>query len=69
MLVNQRILDLAIQAGLIKAYGSDREGLADFDWRLFANLLIEECASRAETYSYMSDNFIALAKELREMKE
>ena len=26
---------------------------------------IEECAKRAEAYSYMSPNFIALAEELR----
>jgi len=32
-------LDLAKQAGLIKPYGSDHEGLKDFDWRKFAELV------------------------------
>lgn len=29
---------------------------------------INECATRAEAYSYMSPNFIALAEELRGIK-
>ena len=32
-----------------------------------AELVIEECAKRAEAYSYMSQNFNALAEELRGM--
>ena len=35
----------------------------------FAELIIEECAKRAEAYAYMSPNFTALANELREIKE
>ena len=34
----------------------------------FAELIVEECARRAEAYAYMSPNFIALAEELRRMK-
>jgi hypothetical protein len=41
----------------------------DENIQLFAELIIEECAKRAESYSYMSDNFNALAEELRGMKE
>lgn len=32
-----------------------------------AELVIEECAKRAEAYAYMSQNFNALAEELRGM--
>ena len=35
----------------------------------YRNKLIEECAKRAEAYAYMSQNFNALAEELRAMKE
>ena len=40
-----------------------------FNYKKFSKLLVEECARRAEAYSYMSDNFNALAKELRGMVE
>jgi len=33
----------------------------------FAELIVEECAHRAEAYAYMSPNFTALAEELRRM--
>ena len=33
----------------------------------FAELIVEECAKRAEVYAYMSPNFNALAEELRKM--
>lgn len=33
------------------------------------NRVLEECAKRAEAYTYMSQNFNALAEELRAMKE
>ena len=33
----------------------------------FAELIVEECAKRAEVYAYMSPNFNALAEELRSM--
>ena len=35
----------------------------------YRNKVIEECAKRAEAYAYMSQNFNALAEELRAMKE
>lgn len=44
---NKRIKELAIQAGLIAPYGSDREGLADFDYRKFAELIVQECGEIA----------------------
>jgi hypothetical protein len=45
--MNQRIKQLAEQAGLIAPYGSDREGLRDFDYRMFAQLIVKECALTA----------------------
>lgn len=42
--MNERIKELARQAGLIAPYGSDHEGLADFDYRKFAELIVRECA-------------------------
>ena len=41
--MNDRIKELARQAGLIAPYGSDREGLRDFDYREFAELIVKEC--------------------------
>ena len=42
--VNERIKQLAIMAGLIAPYGSDLEGLREFDYRMFAQLIVKECA-------------------------
>jgi hypothetical protein len=42
--MNERIKELARQAGLIAPYGSDREELSDFDYREFAELIVKECA-------------------------
>jgi hypothetical protein len=46
--MNNRVKELARQAGLIAPYGSDREGLSDFDYREFANLIVKECARLAD---------------------
>jgi hypothetical protein len=45
--MNERIKELAREAGLIAPYGSDREGLRDFDYRMFAELIVRECAEIA----------------------
>jgi hypothetical protein len=42
--MNERLLELAKQAGLKKEPGSDREYIGDFDWRQFADLIVQECA-------------------------
>lgn len=42
--MNTRIKELARKAGLIAPYGSDHEGLRDFDYRMFADLIVRECA-------------------------
>ena len=46
--VNERIHTLAREAGLIAPYGSDREGLRDFDYRMFAQLIVQECLAQAD---------------------
>lgn len=45
--MNDRILELAKQAGLKKDHGSDREYIGDFDWRQFADLIVRDCADVA----------------------
>ena len=61
--MNERILELAKQAGL--KFPSE-EALSPVEIK-FAELIVEECAKRAEVYAYMSPNFNALAEELRKM--
>ena len=63
--MNERILQLAKQAGL--KFPSE-EALSPVEIK-FAQLIVEECAQRAEAYAYMSQNFTALAEELRRMKQ
>jgi hypothetical protein len=41
--MTDHIRDLARKAGLIAPYGSDHEGLRDFDYRMFADLIVKEC--------------------------
>jgi hypothetical protein len=51
--MNERMLEIAKQAGLKKDHGSDREYIGDFDWRLFGDLIVKECAgiaNKAEPY-------------------
>jgi hypothetical protein len=46
--MNERIKELAIQSGLNAPYGSDHEGLRDFDYRKFAELIVRECANHCD---------------------
>ena len=61
--MNERIRELIAQAGFfpteLTQVGPSVEK--------FAELIVEECAKRAEVYAYMSPNFNALAEELRSM--
>jgi len=45
-IADDRIKELAKQSGLIAPHASDHEGLANFDYRQFAKLIIEECSSK-----------------------
>jgi hypothetical protein len=56
--MNERIQELARQAGLNAPYGSDHEGLRDFDYKKFAELIVRECVSIADrrgAYEVMDD--------------
>jgi hypothetical protein len=69
--MNERIKELAKQA---EEYADIEYNASDLDWyelkeEKFAQLIVEECAQRAEAYAYMSQNFVALAEELRRMKQ
>lgn len=46
--MNERVLELAKQAGLKKEHGADSEYIGDFDWREFAELIVRECISTIE---------------------
>jgi hypothetical protein len=50
--MNERIRELAEQAGLNAPYGSDHEGLRDFDYKKFAELIVRECAGVGYDASY-----------------
>jgi hypothetical protein len=54
--MNERIRQLAIQSGLNAPYGSDHEGLRDFDYRKFAELIIRECSTIADKWVDDTDN-------------
>jgi hypothetical protein len=57
-MMKERIRELAEQAGLNAPYGSDHEGLRDFDYRKFAELIVQECLSIADrrgAYNVMDD--------------
>jgi len=54
--MNKRIRELAIQSGLNAPYGSDHEGLRDFDYRNFAELIIRECSTIADKWVDDTDN-------------
>jgi hypothetical protein len=40
--MNERIKEIAIKAGLIAPCGSDLEGLREFDYRMFAKLIVKK---------------------------
>ena len=44
--MNERMLELAKQAGLKKEHGSDREYIGVFDWRVFGELIIQDCVTQ-----------------------
>ena len=46
--MNKQIKELAIKAGLIAPYGSDLEGLREFDDSMFAELIVQECLRQVE---------------------
>ncbi len=68
--MNERMLELALQAGLKKEHGSDREYVGDFDWRQFAELIIRECVQvGGPEDSYTDEWFKAKADSMAKIKE
>lgn len=61
--MNERIMQYILEVGT----DSSGKWMSLFQAEKFAELIVEECAKRTEAYSYMSDNFNALAKEIRGM--
>jgi len=67
--MNERIEHCLYQAGLTaQGCWDELDDYAKQGIEKFAELLLEECAKRAEAYAYMSPNFTALAEELRRMQ-
>ena len=56
--MNNRVKELAIEAGLIATMNSDHEGLKDFDYRKFAELIIQGCLDQCY-YRGMNDELYA----------
>jgi hypothetical protein len=50
--MTDKVMEFALQAGLIKHPGSDTVGLRDFDWRGFADLIIRDCIAQCRNVSY-----------------
>ena len=67
--MNERIEQLAERATKEmdqEAFSEDMNIPAEW-YHKFAELIVKECAHRAEAYAYMSPNFTALSEELRRM--
>lgn len=58
--MNERMLELAKQAGLKKEHGADREYIGDFDWRLFGQLIALECVKVSLQSSHRNDDMGAI---------
>ena len=54
--MNERMLELARQAGLKKDHASDREYIGDFDWRMFAEFIVRECMSCSTWVGEVNNN-------------
>lgn len=64
--MNDRILELARQAGLKKEHASDREYIGDFDWREYTRLIVQECVSMAKGYELALGRDNQLSNAMRE---
>ena len=61
--MSDKIKELARKAGLIAPYGSDREGLRDFDYREFAELIVRECVGIADEYDGVGSTIVSRIKK------
>jgi len=63
--MNERMVELALLAGLKKAHGADREHMGDFDWCEFADLIVRECAQFVEDkFDFVGDEIVVKEKML-----
>jgi hypothetical protein len=63
--MNERIKELARQAGLIAPYGSDREGLRDFDYREFADMIVRDCMLICEDVMKKNNSALGCWSEIK----
>jgi hypothetical protein len=56
--MNERITDLARQAGLIAPYGSDHRGLRDFNYMMFAELIVNDCIATVDSLELSIGPFV-----------
>ena len=63
--MNERIQQLARQAGLIAPYGSDREGLRDFDYREFADMIVRDCMLICEDVMKKNNSALGCWSEIK----
>ena len=68
--MNERMSELAKQAGLKKDHACDREYIGDFDWRLFGDLIVRKCADIVASSSlpdaYSEPCLAVIAEEIKE---
>ncbi len=57
--MNNRIKQLAVKSGLLEPHGSDTEGLRDFDYVMFGQLIAYECIDLALGSSMSSNDTAA----------
>jgi hypothetical protein len=63
--MNERVKELARQAGLIAPYGSDREGLRDFDYREFADMIVRDCMLICEDVMKKNNSALGCWSEIK----
>jgi hypothetical protein len=63
--MSDRIKELARQAGLIAPYGSDREGLRDFDYREFADMIVRDCMLICEDVMKKNNSALGCWSEIK----
>ena len=63
--MSDRIKELARQAGLSAPYGSDREGLRDFDYREFADMIVRDCMLICEDVMKKNNSALGCWSEIK----
>jgi hypothetical protein len=63
--MSERIKELARQAGLIAPYGSDCEGLRDFDYIEFADMIVRDCMLICEDVMKKNNSALSCWSEIK----